>query len=131
MAKQIGNRSNRVTAGQRRKAILRGGANRSATAQGTYWNGLPTPAWRGSAVVADAPEFPNYWARGEGLVGQRIAVVRVVLDGVNYGGGTDYLDNRDGSGWRKVTEGHGSPPYGHASVAIEPGSFAAEGDGRG
>jgi hypothetical protein len=91
----------------------------------TFWNGLPTIAVRGTAIVADTPEKPLHWARD--LVGQRIPVVLVNLD-VNYGGGTDYLDNRGGSGWRKVTEGHGSPRYGHASVNIVPGSFAAEGD---
>jgi hypothetical protein len=86
-----------------------------------FWNGLPTQAARGTAVVADAPEFPMYWARD--IVGQRIAVVWVNLDGVNYGGGETYLDDRDGSGWRKVTVGHGGPQYGHSDVAIEPGSF--------
>jgi hypothetical protein len=88
-----------------------------------YWNGLPTEIERGTAVVAAAPEFPQYWAKA--LVGLRIAVVRVVLDGVNYGGGTDYLDDRTGAGYRKVTEGGGGPSYGHASVSIEPDSFAA------
>ena len=90
-----------------------------------YWNGLPTFAMKGTAVVADAPEFPEFWARKEGLVGERIPVVLVELDGVNYGGGTAYLDNRDGSGWRKVTEGHGSPAYGHREVSVETGSFEA------
>lgn len=89
----------------------------------TFWNGLPTPARRGTAVVADAPEFPAYWARG--IVGQRIEVVEVVLDGANYGGGIDYLDNRYGDGWLKVTEGRGSSGLPHASVAIEDGSFRA------
>jgi hypothetical protein len=36
---------------------------------------------------------------------------------VNYGGGIDYLDNRDGSGWRKVTVGHGSPAYSSRHVS--------------
>ena len=67
----------------------------------TYWNWLPTAARRGTAVVADAPAFPNYWARD--IVGQRIEVVEVVLDGVTFSGGVDYLDNREGIGWRKVT----------------------------
>ena len=89
----------------------------------TFWNGLPTPARRGTAIVAHSPEFPQYWAGVEGIIGQRIPVVEVVLDGVNYGGGIDYLDDRDGSGWRKVTEGHGGPAYGHRGVEIEPGSF--------
>jgi hypothetical protein len=97
--------------------------NAVAATPRTFWNGLPTEAVRGTAVVADAPEFPQYWARREGIIGKRIDVVRVVLDGVNYGGGIDYLDNRDGSGWLKVTEGHGSPAYGSAHVGIEPDSF--------
>lgn len=92
-----------------------------------FWNGLPTTATRGTAVVADAPEFAAYWARTQGVVGSRIPVVQVVLDGVNYGGGVTYLDDRDGSGWRKVTEGHGSPRLGHRNVAIVPGSFTEGG----
>ena len=87
----------------------------------TYWHGLPTIARRGTAVVADAPEFRLYWARA--LVGQRIPVVLVVLEGVNAGGGTAYLDNRDGHGWIKVTKGRGSARVAHAEVAIEEGSF--------
>jgi hypothetical protein len=87
----------------------------------TYWNGLPTIARRGTAVVADAPEFSLYWAYS--LVGQRIPVVLVVLDGVNAGGGIAYLDNRDGSGWIKVTKGRGSSRVSHGEVAIQEGSF--------
>lgn len=93
--------------------------------EAAYWNGLPTLASRGTAIVADAPQFPAYWAKADGIVGQRIPVVRVVLDGVNYGGGVTYLDDRDGSGWAKVTTGRGSPRYGHADVAVEIGSFEA------
>ena len=90
-----------------------------------YWNGLPTEIEVGTAVVASETPFPDYW--GKELAGQRIEVVRVVLDGVNYGGGVDYLDNRDGSGLRKVTEGMGSPRYGHRNVVIEEGSFVPDG----
>jgi hypothetical protein len=90
----------------------------------TFWNGLRTPAVRGTAIVADAPEFPKYWAREAGLIGSRIPVVHVVLEGVNYGGGSSYLDDRDGSGWLKVTEGHGSPAYGHRDIAIVHDSFS-------
>lgn len=92
----------------------------------TFWNGMPTKALRGSAIVADDGQFPAYWARTEGLIGQRIPVVLVVLDGVNYGGGTDYLDNRDGSGWRKVTEGRGGPRWPHRNIDIVAGSFVPE-----
>ena len=91
----------------------------------TYWNGLPTIARRGTAVVADAPEFSLYWAKS--LVGQRIPVVLVVLEGVNAGGGTTYLDNRDGTGWRKVTAGRGSSRYAHGEVSIMPNTFEEDG----
>ena len=92
----------------------------------TYWNGLPTPATRGTAIVADAPDVPAHWAKSEGIVGDRIAVVCVVLDGVNYGNGVTYLDNRMGEGWRKVTEGRGSPRYGHKDVRVVSDSFIEE-----
>ena len=100
-----------------------GGVAPSARDSETRWNGLPTPAMRGTAVVAASPEFPQYWARD--IVGERIPVVMVVLDGVNYGGGTDYLVNRDASAWRKVTNG-GTPNLGHRSVAIEENSFVPD-----
>lgn len=90
-----------------------------------FWNGLPTEIERGTAEVADSRTFPAYWARVEGIVGTRIPVVRVVLDGVNYGGGTDYLDDRQGQGYAKVMGG-GSPRAGHASVEIATGSFRGE-----
>ncbi|MFF2026588.1 MULTISPECIES: hypothetical protein [Bacteria] len=88
----------------------------------TFWNGERAPAVRGTAVVADAPEFPQYWARTEGIVGQRIAVVLV-----SYGDWEYILDNRRGQAWDKVTRGNGSPRYGHADVAIEPNSFVMDG----
>ncbi|MDF3309784.1 hypothetical protein P3H15_32720 [Rhodococcus sp. T2V] len=88
----------------------------------TFWNGEPAAALRGTAVVVDAPEFPQYWARAEGIVGQRIAVVRV-----SYCQHITYLDNRTGKGWLKVTKGFGSPRFGHADVRIEPDSFVAGG----
>ena len=87
----------------------------------TFWNGLPTIAIRGSAIVADTLQFPMYWARP--LVGIRIPVVCVQMEGVNAGGGVSYLDNRDGVGWFKVTKGKGLPAYGHSNVSIEVGSF--------
>lgn len=87
----------------------------------TFWNGLPTEAVRGTAVVAPSLQFPQFW--GKDLIGQRIEVVRVVLDGVNYGGGISYMDNRDGSGWRKVTEGRGGPSFPHRDLDIVEGTF--------
>lgn len=82
----------------------------------TYWNGMPAAARRGTAVVADAPQFPAYWARP--IIGERISVVEVVLDGVHMA----YLDDREDQGWAKV-RGGGSPRVGHKNVTIEPGSF--------
>lgn len=90
-----------------------------------YWNGLPTEVERGTAEVADETAFPLYWARTEGIVGERIPVVRVVLDGVNFGGGVAYLDNRDEAGWQKVMAG-GGPNAGHRDVTIVEGSFEPE-----
>jgi len=104
-----------------------------------YWNGLPTPVRKVTGVVpAHDPDKhpPQAWWAGidppqevldalgikslaENLQGQRVEAVEVVLDGVNYGGGIVYLDNRDGSGWRKVTEGRGSPRYADRSFPLE------------
>jgi len=112
-----------------------------------FWNGLPTQVRRVTGVVRQWTEGdPEYaWWAGrdypgempegfkaqpaEDLQGQRIEAVEVVLDGVNYGGGIAYLDNRDGSGWYKVTEGHGSPRLGHRDVPlidIEPSKAQIE-----
>lgn len=81
----------------------------SAGPEKGFWNGMQTEIERGSAI--------------DTLNGARIPVVRVVLDGVNYGGGTTYLDDRQGQGYSKVTADHGSPRIGHRDVRIEEGSF--------
>lgn len=80
----------------------------------TYWNGEPTPARKISAIVIDKGFFPLYWAKVDGLVGQRINIVEVI-----YGNRTFYLDDRNGSGWAKVTTGFGSPRWGHRSVDVD------------
>lgn len=87
-------------------------------AQG-FWNGLPTQVRRCTGVVRQwDPENdpPQAWWRD--LSGQRVEAVEVQLDGVNYGGGADYLYDGDGTGWYKVTEGHGSPRVGHKNIAL-------------
>lgn len=87
--------------------------------QWTYWNGLPTPARKVIGTVAawdPEKDPPLAWWRD--IQGERIEAVEVVLDGVNYGGGTTFLDNRDGEGWRKVTEGHGGPRWPHKNVPL-------------
>lgn len=87
----------------------------------TYWNGLPTSATRGTAVVARKQPWPKFW--GSSLVGQRIEVVRVVHDMVIFDGKIDYLDDRYGEAWDKVTEAFGSPTYPHRSLLVDEGTF--------
>jgi hypothetical protein len=77
----------------------------------TFWNGEPTPAVCGTGIVLPSPEHPLFW--GANLVGTRIPVVQV-----DYYGDRFWLDNRDGSGWAKVTTGHGSPRYGHRDCRV-------------
>lgn len=76
-----------------------------------YWNGEPADVARVLVRVADSGRFPQYWARE--FVGQVRAAVRV-----RYGGRTAYLDDEDGRGWRKVTEGRGSPSWPHRDLEI-------------
>ena len=83
-----------------------------------YWNGLPTPVRKVTGVVREWTDGDPPQAWWKPIVGQRVRAVEVVLDGVNYGGGIAYLYDEDGSGWRKVTEGHGSPRYGHRDVPL-------------
>lgn len=73
------------------------------------WNGERCEAVRVRLVVGES-EAPQYWARH--LVGQERAAVRVT-----YGGSVFYLDDEDGSGWAKVTEGGGSPRWPHRSLS--------------
>lgn len=85
-----------------------------------FWNGLKTTARVGTAIVADSGQFPRYWAKVEGIVGERIAVVEVNLDGVNYGGGLEYLDDREGCASQSVFE---QARLRERFVEIVPGSF--------
>ncbi len=77
----------------------------------TYWNGEPTKAYRTTVIVGPSP-VPTWWCST--LAGTvRKAVV------VYYGGKLhDILDDEDGSGWAKVTEGHGSPNWPHDSLPL-------------
>lgn len=110
-------------------------------AEQTYWNGEPCKARKVTVEVAGDPERPRYWARG--LVGTRRDAVEV-----EYGSETFYLDDeawtrseeemaiiRDvlkwgevdaecpaGQGWAKVTDGHGSPAFGHRELRAVEGS---------
>lgn len=91
---------------------------RQQAAPATYWNGERTLCMRGTATIADDTAFPDYWARNEGRVGERVPVVRV-----DYHGRTSYLLDDEGQGWAKVTVGGGGPRHGHRNVTIEPGSW--------
>lgn len=77
----------------------------------TFWNFEKCNARKVTAKVADS-EAPLYWARE--FIGQRRKAVEI-----EYNGNTFYLDDEDGQGWRKVTEGRGSPWYGHKSLSVE------------
>ena len=84
--------------------------DRSRNGQPTRWNGEPVTAVRVAVRVADAPEFPEYWAR------QHVNTIRQAVR-VEYYGSTFYLDNEDGSGWYKVTHG-GGPRLPHRDLAV-------------
>lgn len=76
----------------------------------TFWNYEPTPA-RIVRVIVGKSERPTWWcAELEGT--EREAVE------VNYYGEKFYLDNEDGQGWAKVTQGRGGPDWGHSSLPV-------------
>lgn len=81
------------------------------TQDATYWNGEPVEARRAIGTVADAP-YQRYWARP--LIGQTREVVEIVTGDQRF-----YIDDHDGEGWRKVTEGRGSPSVPHRDLGIE------------
>jgi hypothetical protein len=104
------NRAERRAAGQR-------GPQRRQVGRQTFWNGEPTPARRVRVVVGAPPEgMPLHWLHSTGLVGKTINAVEV-----SYSGWPEpmYLYDEDGSGWHKVTEGHGGPRWGHRNVPVE------------
>lgn len=92
---------------------------------GTFWNSEPTPARRVRVIVADDANFPRYWARVEGLIGKEVAAVEVTYySKVFYLYDEPVCERPDcgcglGPGWQKVTNGRGSPQYGHKSLTIE------------
>lgn len=93
-----------------RKPLPTSFVHNSPRLAGTRWNGEPVTAVQVRVVVADAPEFPQYWARG--LVGTERAAVRVTYHGQIF-----YLDNETGVGWYKVTHG-GGPGLPHRGLAV-------------
>ena len=101
----------------RRAQGQRGPINISPPTLGTFWNGEPTPARRVRVVVGAPPEdMPGHWLHATGLIGTIVDAVEVEYPAWP---GPMYLYDEDGSGWRKVTEGHGSPRYGHRNIPVE------------
>ena len=76
----------------------------------TYWNGEPAECKRVTVIVGHAPA--EMWCAG--LAGTRRKAVRVEAEREPF-----YLDDEDGSGWRKVTEGRGSHRWPHNSLVVE------------
>jgi hypothetical protein len=79
----------------------------------TFWNGEPAHARRLTVIVPDWSEgdAPLAWWRD--LAGSaRPAVL------VEYHDQRHLLDDEDGRGWRKVTEGHGGPRWGHSDLPL-------------
>ncbi len=75
---------------------------------GTYWNGEPAIAQQVRVKVAVADD-PHWWCAP--FAGTVRDAVRV-----EYGHQVFFIDDEDGSGWAKVTTGHGSPRIGHRSL---------------
>lgn len=78
----------------------------------TYWNGEPCDARRVLVIVGNTGRFSTPWFID--YVGQERHAVEVT-----YGRETFYLDDEGGHGWRKVTEGRGSPRWSHGSLEVE------------
>ena len=76
----------------------------------TFWNGEPCLARRVRVIIGESP-VPTWWCFA--LAGQ----IREAVE-VKYGDQLFYLDNDDGSGWWKVTEGKGSPGWAHRSLPV-------------
>ena len=77
----------------------------------TFWNYEPTPARKVRVIVGPSP-VKTWWCAD--LAGQEREAVEV-----SYAGQPPfYLDNADGSGWRKVTTGRGGPDWGHSSLPV-------------
>jgi hypothetical protein len=76
----------------------------------TYWNFKPTPARIVRVIVGKSPR-PTWWCAA--FEGQEREAVEVT-----YGGAKFYLDNEDGSGWEKVTDGRGGPNWSHSELPV-------------
>lgn len=107
----------------------------------TYWNGEACLARRVTLVVGP-DEFPESWAKS--FEGQRRDAVEVVYNGTTFYLDDDEYERTDemmrhyeslkmeadrrvpaGGGWRKVTEGRGSPVWGHRDLTPVEGTVEA------
>lgn len=78
----------------------------------TFWNGERCEARRVRVIVGNEGRFERPWFLP--FVGQEREAVEVT-----YGRSTFYLDDEGGKGWAKVTEGRGSPQWGHSSLDVD------------
>jgi hypothetical protein len=83
----------------------------------TYWNGQEAIARKCHVRVGQSP--PGWWCAD--LEGQVVEAVEVTCAGEVF-----YLFDGDGSGWKKVTLGFGSPNVSHKSL---PGTSVLVGHG--
>lgn len=91
----------------------------------TYWNGERVSCRRVLVMVGYPPsDVPNHWARP--LVGTPRNAVEVRARG-SYRQGQPhpdaaeerfFIDDQDGEGWQKVTQGKGSPSWPHRNVPV-------------
>ena len=80
--------------------------------EATFWNGQPCEARRVRVIVGPCLKS-TFWHNG--LEGTEREAVEVVYAGQQ----PFYMDNEDGSGWRKVTVGRGGPGWYHASLPVD------------
>lgn len=92
-----------------------------------YWNGVEVEAAEVNVIVADDTRFPCYWARE--IVGQERKALKITVSKAPKNPEGEivevnppkifYIDNEDGEGLRKVTEGKGMWNYSHKELSIE------------
>lgn len=74
-----------------------------------FWNGEPTRVEQ-VLVRVGKPMAPTWWCADlEGKTRKAVAVYY-------FKEGPFFLDDEDGTGWAKVTTGHGSPNQPHSSL---------------
>lgn len=90
-----------------------------------YWKGRPAQCAKVRAVLGNSGRFPELWHSA--MVGEERDAVEVrvygerVVNGIvrSYKHEPFYLDDHDGEGWRKVTEGRGADHYPHRELDVE------------